>query len=398
MSKAKELAKLREKNGGQPLCPEIQNPASVSFSKTNVEDYYDNILSENQIKESSAQYVKQMDKLENIFKEKTGLTQSDIAFLILAVGMQCARQYFLTSFKSVIDEKATASKDKENYKKRTEKISQGDYKGKQGGYYYAGFDEICSTTKVPYDTIRGGAKYNLKLGEIHTATAHSDMTPILGYFFGTMNILTDTLTTWDLQSFHIRNSSIYSRADTSKSCSYFYDRIKNDAPSVAAALIKQTIHIKSDMYTPNRIPLPAVSKISPELAKTLADYGLDFAFLDTVLKQAGLSQAINFIIAAAHRFMMFSEKDTDSDFYKVRTRKILLYSNIIASSSNILATCLTENYRYTDVGGFAVTLYRVFSDTNMIKDIKWEFINRELSKIYDEKYEKIKLYYSDNPS
>ena len=95
---------------------------------------------------------------------------------------------------------------------------------------------------------------------------------------------------------------------------------------------------------------------------------------------------------------MFSEKDTDSDFYKVRTRKILLYSNIIASSSNILATCLTENYRYTDVGGFAVTLYRVFSDTNMIKDIKWEFINRELSKIYDEKYEKIKLYYSDNPS
>lgn len=48
---------------------------------------------------------------------------------------------------------------------------------------------------------------------------------------------------------------------------------------------------------------------------------------------------------------------------KLRTRKVLSYSNVMASSSNLIYVALSEDVSKLDVGGLAVTLYRLVSDS-----------------------------------
>jgi hypothetical protein len=96
---------------------------------------------------------------------------------------------------------------------------------------------------------------------------------------------------------------------------------------------------------------------------------------------------INKLISTIH--VLFYDKETDIKLYQVKTRKILSISNTIASSSNILYTAVTKDLTKLDVGGLCVTLYRVFTDTRFIEEMKYEYLNSQVSKIYKEKYETI---------
>ena len=80
-----------------------------------------------------------------------------------------------------------------------------------------------------------------------------------------------------------------------------------------------------------------------------------------------------------HR-LFFDGSADDSKLYEVRTRKILLYSNTIASTSNVIVSCLTKKFELLDVGGLIVTIIRLFSDIRFIAKIKQEFIDAELYK------------------
>ena len=87
-------------------------------------------------------------------------------------------------------------------------------------------------------------------------------------------------------------------------------------------------------------------------------------------------------------------KAEDEKLYAVRTRKILLISNAIASTSNIIAVGIAtgvgvvgENPElvkkaidYLDVGGLIVTITRLFTDIRFIMKVKEEFINYRLDQ------------------
>lgn len=391
MSRAQKLNEMRIKNGANL---EIKHFENISSDAT-IESYYDNILTADDINRAVEAYGSEFDEINAEFSERTKLKKVDCAFLVLAIALQCTRQYF-TQFKPTQDEKATKKDDEANYNKKTSKLEESDdANSKQGGYYFAKFENICANTSVPYDKVAGSKRFDLGLG----GTTHRYKTighdPILGYIFGTMNILTNTLTAWDFNSYHIRNHSVYSNANTLKALDSMVNRVKNDLTAVAAALIKQTIHIKSDMYTSNKIPFPVLSEISPELSMTLSKYGLNFANALTVGKQASLSIAINMIIAMLHRLLMSKDEECNEKLYEVRTRKILLYSNIIATSSNILYVGFSEDIKKLDVGGFAVTMYRLFSDPKFLDKVKYEFLNSNLTAKYEEKYGEISVYYSE---
>ncbi|MDO4792798.1 MAG: hypothetical protein Q3993_01350, partial [Filifactor alocis] len=59
---------------------------------------------------------------------------------------------------------------------------------------------------------------------------------------------------------------------------------------------------------------------------------------------------------------------------EVRTRKILSYSNLIATSSNIAVVAVTKDMTKLDAGGMAVTIYRLITDAKFIRQVKEEFI------------------------
>lgn len=387
MSKATEVKKIREAAGT------IVEPKEFQYIENaqSIEDYYNNLLTEEQINKACESYEKHIDDIFIEFNKRTALKKIDMLFLITATALQCIRQYCLTNFKERLSDQEAAKKvkDGEEHSNRIHRL------------YNPSLEEII-TNPVSFDAnigADGALSGGGKLGHRATAIGHD---PILGLLFGTCNIATSTLTTYKFSSYHIKTGTMKKdvfaqKADTGKVLSKTFDKlVKGDITQksiVGMALIKEINHLKSDIYSKNSLPLPFVSAISPKFASELASYGLDMANILTVGKQATYSIAINTVIAMIHKLFFAKDSETDERLYKARTKKIILYSNILATSSNLIVTAFSGDFKKLDIGGALVTLSRIFFDERFIEKLKYEFINEEITKIYDEKYAEIEKYY-----
>ena len=338
-----------------------------------------------------------LEDLDKQFEQATKLSGSDISFLFFATALQCIRQYLLTPFKERMTDKKSAKTAHEDERKIFDKVHiQGEQdKSKR---YYASLNDII-VQGVPYDTQFGSADFNLGL----SGNAHRFRTlghdPLFGWVFGTANIMTNTLTDWSFQSYHIKPSAmadgrmkpkIVQHADTMLMMEKVTERSKAEPQALALAVIKQCLHLKSDMFSVAGLSVPGMTALSPEMAQILAEHGVDTANMLTVGKQAAYAILINTLIAVIHG-LFYEDSFGARNLYDVRTRKILTYSNLIASASNIIAVAVMEAIsvftsnaelgenalRYLDVGGLAVTIYRIVNDRKFIKQIKQEFLEKE---------------------
>ncbi len=316
-----------------------------------------------------------IDKADDEFDRYTAFTKTDWAFLGLAITLQIVRQYVLTPFMERLDDQTAAKQTAGHYEEHSKRSHR---------WYHPSLEEIVSNP-VPFDAIQGSKTFGTKLaGRTHRyKTLGHD--PVLGYIFGTMNILTSTLTTSDFASYHIKTSDIKrdylsNPAQTSLVVKYSLQRALNEGTegreAVASAFLKEYIHLKSDVKTKDSLPLPIISVYDSNLARKLANYGLDVQNVTTVCKQATLSVFINYIISLLHRLCM--PKDEDERLYAVRTHKMLMFSNVVATSSNLVYTAVSQNYNKLDVGGSIVTIYRLLSDSQIITDIRIDLRNRYL--------------------
>lgn len=351
----------------------VKMAGQKGYTSTVIED----LLTPEEIADADSRY----EEINKTFSRKTKLQKLDIAFLVLATALQCVRQYVLTPFKERIDDAAGSKsvKDLEN------RLSKG---------FFIGYEDIL-LRGVPYDAIPGSKDFNLGgEGKGMDGYSHRVRTlghdPILGWVFGTINILTSSLTDWRFKSYLVEprpdargymRQTIVGKVNTGDVFQAAYDQFKKDKKRLAAAIVKQAIHMKSDINTTAGLPLPFISStLSPDLAEKLSEYGIDAENVLTVGKQAALSAFINTIIAMIHRLFYDENKHGSCELYEVKTRKILLYSNLLASSSNIVVTAFTKDLRKLDVGGLLVTIVRLFSDIKFITKVKDDFINMELDK------------------
>ena len=316
------------------------------------------------------------------FESCTGLKNIDIAFLFVATALQVVRQYVLTQFPERVDDQTAAK----NTKGHMEEHSDRSHR-----YYNPTLEEICSNP-VPFDAnigANGALSGGKQMGHRVTALGHD---PILGLVIGTANIATSTLTNKDLRSYHIYTNEIgrdYFRnnADTGLVFTKTGDKLLNNGIEgkkiVGASLLKEIIHLNSDLNTKNSLPIPFVSAIDAGFAADLAKSGLDMANVVTIGKQASFSILINTLISMIHGLFYDASMDYSRSVYEVRTRKILSYSNFIASASNLIyvgANAAVGNeaaLRSLDVGGLIVTVYRIATDTAFIRKLKQEFIEQE---------------------
>jgi hypothetical protein len=349
-----------------------------------LEEYYRLASTPEEIEASAADYLERNALAYRAFQEKTRLDGKDIAFLFLAVALQCVRQYILTAFQDRVGEKATQKADKEVQNKLYDKAKPFEKNtGKQGGWYHRPLERILCEG-VPYDRIAGSGDFDLGLGGPNHRCKTLGHDPVLGWVLGPMNIMTDTLTYYNFSSYHIRQAMIHSHANTGKIIGSSLKRLQEEPIAFAAAIVKQLIHFNSDVNTARSLPIPLVQSVSPEFAQNLAKYGLDMANVVAVGKQASYSMMINAVIAMIHRMFYDPVRDGGSEkLYEVRTRKILMYSNMIATGSNLIATYFTGNVKFLDVGGMAVTLYRIVTDSKVIRGIMHEFVDSEVSAYYD---------------
>ena len=138
--------------------------------------------------------------------------------------------------------------------------------------------------------------------------------------------------------------------------------------------MKEIGHLATDIYTKNSLPLPIISVINPKVANDLASYGLDMANVVTFGMQVTFSALINSIIAMTHGLFFDGESVMDRKLYEVRKRKILSYSNHVASSYNLGLVAFTGDLSSLDIGGLAVTIYRLITDRKFIRKVQDEFV------------------------
>ena len=273
--------------------------------------------------------------------------------------------------------------------------------------------------------------------------------PVLGLLFGTSNILTNTGTFYldksklqkvkespygskFLGTVHVayKNPALYTGPYISAPASTLImlkktiERFKNDPDAVHFALLKAIEHIQSDQKSPEGIPIPFVSAImGSKEARRWAQEGLDWDHFSKnaiiVGKQIAATVLINFIISSLHKLYLMwgdikgseniakaihlyvNEKPAELDY--VRTKKIIMYSNAIASTVN-LAVCVAggaissttgnaslskEFFSHLDVGGFMVTLYSLFHDGRYILKVKDDFIKATINTDFESKLKDI---------
>ena len=90
----------------------------------------------------------------------------------------------------------------------------------------------------------------------------------------------------------------------------------------------------------------------------------------------------NKIIELLHGCMLFEKgSPLDDQLNKVKTKKIVLYSNAIATSSSVISEYVLGQYDKIDLGGLLTLMKRVFTDIEFIYDVKYEFLKTGIEEL-----------------
>ena len=337
-----------------------------------------------------------LENLDAEFERQTGLDSRDIKFLFFATALQIGKWIVINQVNKCATEKINSSRMKDNDPsiKKMEQEAKNKFKRKHEGKWEHNKSEKYPAwlnivfEGVPYDVSVGSPKFgvNMEAGYHRIHTLGHD--PLLGWIFGTMNIISSTITLDDFRTYKISSDPKPKHWESQTSIlegfRMTFESIKEDDKRLPAAIFKEAIHLKSDAFTKLGLPVPLLETFDPDLAGKLYKSNYDSLLLvkdiAVVGAQAGGSIFINMIISLIHGLYYDPEIYQDRDVYEVKTRKILMYSNLISSMSNIMwvggnsivgnETALKE----LDIGGIAVTMYRLVTDTEFIRSVKEEFV------------------------
>lgn len=289
----------------------------------------------------------------------------------------------------------------EKQEQKRKKLINGDKSAESTTYRTV--TEIL-TRPVPYDAMSPlSDKTDLPVELIgtnhHAYTLGHD--PVLGWVFGTINILSCSITLnlpfwptfWVVDEGNKIKcptemgivSSIYSSVHS----------IEEDDKRLAAATLRQGLHFISDKYGKTGLPI-SIPTMSAEKAQELIEKGWNSEEAKVHLKkvmqnlskdaaivgiQFMLSYLINQIVKAIHLLLYDENVDGDFSLYEVRTRKILMTANTIATTSNFAYVAISKNLSALDIGGAIETIHRLVSDTEYIRKVKAEYIEKSFRNL-----------------
>lgn len=347
----------------------------------------EDLLSEKEFQEA----YNRLDSINKEFSRKTSIVnKTDLIFLGIATALQTAKALLFGQISGNFDygncfspDDRFAHNDKTIEKRHRQSNDKFKKKHERHGQGY--WINILYQTP-PYDITKGSPLINRNMeGGYHRVhTLGHD--PILGWIFGTANILTDTITFEDFKSNRVVRKPKMMITPESVSLPILLkeslEMCKANYLNLPAAIFAEGCHLKSDEFTKLGLPVPILETINSNFASKLYKSNYDALCFSRDLKVIGVSATISIfidmVIGLVHS--LFNKEKIERELYEVRTRKILLISNSIASTSNIIQTAITKNPKNLDIGGLMVTISHLFMDLRFIARIKEEFINQEFNK------------------
>ena len=238
----------------------------------------------------------------------------------------------------------------------------------------------------------------------HAATLGHD--PIIGQVVGTANIMTRSITFHDSLLTTRKVEILSGRIQTVVRVPY-YNRVlmvkdvikstQEDSGRIVAALIMENLHLQSDKYTKQGLPIPF---LSAEMQQKLLDQKWNSKELEDVLKSALKGIAINFVVAliintivgTLHGFCYDETCDENKRLYSVRTRKIVATSNVIAEGINLGVVAggsicgalsddpdmIRKSISHLDIGGMIEAIHQIVRSKKLQEEVRREFLEQEL--------------------
>lgn len=354
----------------------------------------EDIMSEDEIQFSIQEYK----EIEDRFSKKSGIiNKTDLSFLVIATALQVVKTivfpYVAEKFeygKNFDPSQRLAHNDKSIEK--THRSANDKFRDKNLKHHETGHWINLLYQTVPYDITKGSRNLGIDMGGRYHRMYTLGHDPILGWIFGTANILTDCITFNNFQTNRISridpiigSNKMFITPEKVPLGQMMYEcyyAINEDFLNLPAALFAQAQHLKSDEYTKLGLPVPLLSSFNEEFASKLYSENYDALCFARDAKIVGVSffvsKFLDIIISLTHG--LFKSENDNKDLYEIRTRKILLISNSIASTSTIINASITKNLKKLDIGTLLNTISHLFTDLRFIARIKQEFIESEISK------------------
>ena len=329
---------------------------------------------------------------EKDFQRKTSIiNKKDLSILSVATAIMVAKgilfQFYAEAngYGQKIDPaKRLDHNDKaimDNHRKSSNSFRDKNIQKHGTGYWI----NLASQTP-PYDITKGspliGRNMEGRYHRVHTL-GHD---PVLGWIFGTANILTDTITFEDFASYKVTRKPMRITNEFVPIPILFkdsYDMIMEDKMYLAAALFAEGAHLASDRYTKLGLPVPFLEAFNPELASALYKSQYDELCLrrdvSVVGQSASFACIVNMIVGLVHGLFYDEKVDHSRKLYEVRTRKILVISNTIGTTSNIITAIIEQKPTALDIGGLLVTISRLFTDIRFITRVREEYIGKQFA-------------------
>ena len=360
----------------------------------------EDIMSESEIKEA----FEELDEINKQFSRKTSIiNKTDLSFLAIATALQVAKSlifpYVAEKFnygKSFDKSKRLDHNDKSI--EEAKRKANDDFRDKNLEKHKAGHWINILYQTPAYDITKGSKDLGINMGGAYHRVHTLGHDPILGWIFGTMNILTDVITLSNFQSYRVTRNPMKITPEYVSMGVMFnesYEIIKDDYLNLPAAIFAQAQHLKSDKYTKLGLPVPILSSINEQFASKLYKNNYDSICFARDLKIVGasfvVSKVFDIIISLIHG--LFRSEDELKDIYEVKTRKILLISNSIASTSTIINAGITSNPKNLDIGSLLNTITHLFTDVRFILKIKKEFIESEIADRLQKEIDEIDSLY-----
>ncbi len=352
-----------------------------------------------------SEYKKLQEEVNGEFEKRTSIrNKTDLKFLTVAIALEVAKGllYPLVAEKAGYGQ-AFDPNERLNHNdpsiERAHKEANDKYRDRHSARYGNGKWEEFLYRTVPYDITKGTGEMpdiNLHGGAHRLYTLGHD--PILGWIFGTANILTDIITVSPgaaaganvklagIRSYRIERKPVMrvtqERVSVPTLFRESFEVARENPMNLPAAVFAEAQHLKSDQYTKMGLPVPVLEVLTPKFASKLYSDNYDALCLERDMKVIGKSAAvsifIDMIIGLTHGLFYNPKSDGGRELYEVRTRKILLTANVIGSSSNLIFTCFSQNLKAMDIGGLLVTLSHLFCDPKFILKVKKEFIEEQV--------------------
>lgn len=332
------------------------------------------------------------DEASDVYKKKTSIqNRKDLWVFGASLAINLAIKYLIKRLREMDSSKLASKLHKPEHSKRGESL------------YYATREEILANP-VPFDAIQKLPDFKLGLNGFNHRYKTLGHTMFFGAIVGTANIMTSTITLNNLMSYHVKtrphqrtrhkDSSIYNvyldtvvaPASTWEIFISIVKRLKEERKegwlALGTAFCKEMIHLLSDLPTKTSCPFGIVSSLSPDLAREMAFYGINAG---TILEGYVLESIGNYLVATLHRLLCNKDEMQDMALYKVRTKKIIALSNLIATDMDYaytLALILMNDknaLRKFDLGGMLLAFkkYKDFQIYDFRQKVEYQMACKE---------------------